>query len=75
MDEKKLNSLIMSLLKMAEEQENPSKYNKVIAELTAAEEIKNVTIIDHKGSPVVNYINRRNHNFGFRFMLTLFEFL
>ena len=58
MDEKKLNSLIMSLLKMAEEQENPSKYNKVIAELTAAEEIKNVTIIDHKGSPVVNYINK-----------------
>ena len=43
MDEKKLNSLIMSLLKMAEEQEKPSKYNKVIAELTAAEEIKNVT--------------------------------
>lgn len=58
MDEKKLNSLIMTLLKMAEEQEKPAKYTKVITELLAAEEIQNVTIVEHKGSPVVNYINR-----------------
>lgn len=33
MDEKKLNSLITTLLKMAATQETPNKYNSVVAAL------------------------------------------
>lgn len=58
MDEKKLNYLVNTLLKMGEEQERPDKYSKVITELFVAEEIQNVTMIMHKGSPVINYVNK-----------------
>lgn len=57
MDEKKLNSLITTLLKMAAEQEQSGKYNKVITELLAAEGIINIAIVDHRGGQVVTYQN------------------
>lgn len=57
MEEKKLHSLITTLLKMAIEQEQVGKYNKVIIELLAAEGIANVMIADHRGGQVVTFIN------------------
>lgn len=57
MDEKKLNSLITTLLKMASEQEKPEKYNKVIAELLAAEGVSNICIMEHRGGIVVSFQN------------------
>lgn len=57
MDEKKLNSLITTLLKMAVEQENPGKYNQVITELLKAEGIANVVVMEHRGGSVVSYQN------------------
>lgn len=57
MDEKKLNSLITTLIKMAAEQEAPGKYGKVIGELLAAEGITNFAIMDHRGGQVVSYNN------------------
>jgi hypothetical protein len=57
MDEKKLNSLITTLLKMSVEQEKPGKYNTVIAELLKAEGVNNVVIMDHRGGTVVSYNN------------------
>ena len=56
MDEKKLNSLITTLLKMASTQETPNKYNSVIAELLKAENL-NFVIMDHRGGTVVSYTN------------------
>lgn len=57
MEEKKLQSLITTLLKMAIEQEKPGKYNTVIADLLAAEGVINVVIMDHRGGTVVSYQN------------------
>lgn len=57
MEEKKLQSLITTLLKMAIEQEKPGKYNTVIADLFAAEGVINVVIMDHRGGTVVSYQN------------------
>ena len=57
MDEKKLNSLISTLLKMAAEQEKPEKYNKVITELLSAEGIANAAVMEHRGGIVVSYQN------------------
>jgi hypothetical protein len=57
MDEKKLNSLITTLLKMSVEQEKPGKYNTVIADLLQAEGVTNVAIMDHRGGTVVSYTN------------------
>ena len=57
MEEKKLHSLITTLLKMAAEQEKVGKYNKVITELLAAEGIANVMIADHRGGQVVTVVN------------------
>ena len=48
MDEKKLNSLITTLLKMASTQEMPNKYNSVVAALLQAENL-NFVIMDHRG--------------------------
>ena len=56
MDEKKLNSLITTLLKMASTQETPNKYNSVITELLKAENL-NFVIMDHRGGTVVSYTN------------------
>ena len=57
MDEKKLNSLIVGLLKMAVEQKQPGKYNTVIATMLQAEGIPNLVILDHRGGTVVSYTN------------------
>ena len=57
MDEKKLNSLIVGLLKMAVEQEQPGKYNTVIATMLQAKGIPNLVIMDHRGGTVVSYTN------------------
>ncbi len=57
MEEKKLHSLINTLLKIAEETGAASKYNTVIAELLKAEGFANVVIKEHKGSPVIVYTN------------------
>ena len=57
MDEKKLNSLIIGLLKMAVEQEQPGKYNTVIATMLQAEGILKFVIIEHRGGCVVSYQN------------------
>ena len=57
MDEKKLNSLIVGLLKMAVEQKQPGKYNTVIATMLQAEGIPNLVIMDHRGGTVVSYTN------------------
>lgn len=57
MEEKKLQSLITTLLKMAIEQEKSGKYNTVIADLLAAEGVINVVIMDHRGGTVVSYQN------------------
>ena len=57
MDAKKLESLIKTLIKIAEETGNPEKYNMVIAELLKAEEIKNIIIRMHCGKPVVIFTN------------------
>lgn len=56
MDEKKLNSLITTLLKMASTQETPNKYNSVVAALLQAENL-NFVIMDHRGGTVVSYTN------------------
>lgn len=56
MDEKKLNSLITTLLKMASTQETPNKYNSVVAALLQAENL-NFVIMDHRGGTVVSYNN------------------
>ena len=56
MDEKKLNSLITTLLKMASTQETPNKYNSVVAALLQAENL-NFVIMDHRGGTVVSYSN------------------
>lgn len=56
MDEKKLNSLITTLLKMAATQETPNKYNSVVAALLQAENL-NFVIMDHRGGTVVSYTN------------------
>lgn len=58
MEEKKLHSLINTLLKIAEESGNPSKYNQVIIDLLQADEYTNVNIMDHKGYPVIVFINK-----------------
>lgn len=57
MEEKKLYSLITTLLKMGIEQEKAGKYNKVIMELLAAEGIANAVIMDHHGGQVVSFNN------------------
>lgn len=57
MEEKKLHSLIVSLLKIAEEANEPFKYNTVIAELLKVEGFENVVIKNHKDSPVIAYVN------------------
>ena len=56
MDEKKLNSLITTLLKMASTQETPNKYNSVIAQLLKTENL-NFVIMEHRGGCVVSYQN------------------
>lgn len=56
MDEKKLNSLITTLLKMAATQETPNKYNSVVAALLQAENL-NFVIMVHRGGTVVSYTN------------------
>lgn len=56
MDEKKLNSRITTLLKMASTQETPNKYNSDIAKLLKAENL-NFVIMDHRGGTVVSYTN------------------
>ena len=56
MDEKKLNSRITTLLKMASTQETTNKYNSVIAELLKAENL-NFVIMEHRGGCVVSYQN------------------
>lgn len=57
MNEKKLDSLITTLLKMAAEQENPAKYNNVVIELLKAEGVVNHVIMPHRGGAVVSYQN------------------
>ena len=57
MDEKKLNSLITGILKMGVEQEQPGKYNTVIATMLQAEGISNLVIMEHRGGCVVSYQN------------------
>ena len=57
MDEKKLNSLIVGLLKMAVEQEQPGKYNTVITTMLRAEGVPNHVIMEHRGGCVVSYQN------------------
>ena len=57
MEEKKLNSLISMLFKMAIEQENPYKYNEVIKTLLRTEGISNFNLIEHRGGPVLSYVN------------------
>jgi len=57
MNEKKLDSLIAMLLKLAAEQENPAKYNNVIIELMKAENVTNHVIMVHRGGAVVSYQN------------------
>lgn len=58
MDEKKLNSLISTLIKMESEQEQPMKYNAVISELLKAEGITNFSILNHRGGTVVSFQNK-----------------
>lgn len=58
MDEKKLNSLISTLIKMESEQEQPMKYNAVISELLKAEGIINFSILNHRGGTVVSFQNK-----------------
>ena len=57
MEEKKLHSLITTLLKMAVEQEMPEKYNKVIIELLAAEGFSKAVVMEHRGGIVVSFQN------------------
>ena len=58
MDEKKLNSLISTLIKMESEQEQPMKYNAVISELLKAEGITCFSILNHRGGTVVSFQNK-----------------
>lgn len=58
MEEKKLHSLINTLLKIAEESGNPLKYNQVIINLLQADEYTNINIMVHKGYPVIVFINK-----------------
>lgn len=57
MDSKKLNSLIMMLLKIAEEGGNASKYNQVIVDLLQAENINNIILKEVNGKTVVVFNN------------------
>lgn len=57
MEEKKLYSLITTLLKMVIEQEKAGKYNQVIMALLAAEGITNAVIMVHHGGQVVSFNN------------------
>lgn len=57
MDSKKLNSLIMMLLKIAEEGGNASKYNQVIIDLLQAESIHNIILKEVNGKTVVVFNN------------------
>lgn len=57
MDSKKLSSLIMMLLKLAEEDGNASKYNQVIIDLLQVESIHNIILKEVNGKMVVVYNN------------------
>ena len=57
MDSKKLNSLIMMLLKLAEEGGNASKYNQVIIDLLQAENVNNIILKEVNGKIVVVFNN------------------
>lgn len=57
MDSKKLNSLIMMLLKIAEENGNASKYNQVIIDLLQAETINKIILKEVNGKIVVVFNN------------------
>lgn len=57
MDMKKLSSLIIGLLDMAEAANEPNKYNSAIIELLNAEHVNNVIVYMHFGRPVVIYEN------------------
>ncbi len=57
MDSKKLSSLIMMLLKLAEEGGNASKYNQVIIDLLQVENIHNIILKEVNGKIVVVYNN------------------
>ena len=57
MDSKKLNSLIMMLLKLAEEGGNASKYNQVILDLLQAENVNNIILKEVNGKIVVVFNN------------------
>lgn len=57
MDSKKLSSLIMMLLKLAEEGGNASKYNQVIVDLLQAENVHNIILKEVNGKTVVVFNN------------------
>lgn len=57
MESKKLNSLIMMLLKIAEESGNASKYNQVIVDLLQVENIHNIILKEVNGKIVVVFNN------------------
>ena len=57
MESKKLNSLIMMLLKIAEEGGNASKYNQVIIDLLQAENVNNIILKEVNGKTVVVFNN------------------
>ena len=57
MDSKKLNSLIMMLLKIAEEGGNAFKYNQVIIDLLQAENVNNIILKEVNGKVVVVFNN------------------
>lgn len=57
MDMKKLSSLIVGLLDMAETANEPNKYNTAIIELLNAEHANNIIVYSHFGRPVVIYQN------------------
>lgn len=57
MDSKKLSSLIMMLLKLAEEGGNASKYNQVIVDLLQVENVNNIILKEVNGKIVVVYNN------------------
>lgn len=57
MDSKKLNSLIMMLLKIAEDGGNVTKYNQVIIDLLQVENANNVILKEVNGKIVVVFNN------------------
>lgn len=57
MESKKLNSLIMMLLKIAEESGNAAKYNQVIIDLLQVENINNIILKEVNGKIVVVFNN------------------